>query len=627
MVTSLTSVSRALRIILLTGFALLVPLFSGRTAAAEVTATLQDNSIKAGDETQLNLEITNGNPTALKAPQVADLVINQRGHSSSTVFENGRMTSSLTVIYSVQCMKPGEYTIPPFSVTVDGVEMKTAPLKLKVLPSSAQPPQGMPQGNSGAGPRAPDTAEAGSFGFVTVEPALKDRNYAWVGEIAPVRIKAWVPDGSQIVRVAKVQPAGSAFTLHNLSERPQQAQEIRNGKRYTVLTYYAGLSAAKAGSYVPDLSLSAVALVRDPNSRQRQRMRRDAFGNVFPDPFDDFFTPTVQKDVELKTRSGDDSSIEVRALPLKGRPADFNGAVGKFAFEHIGLPDQWQTGEPQTITAIISGEGNFNLLAQPELQPAKDWKSYSGQSEFTPKDAASFTGSQSFRFTSMPRKGGPQKAHLEFSYFDPGAGRYETVKSPIQNLEVRGENLADETPAPAAAVAPKNVSDANSPAPLHGEDSSVRSLMPFAFRPSFAVVLGSSGAVAVAGLLAGWVRIVRRDPLRIAREKAIKAEQAAMHEVDSFASRGDVAGFFAAARRALQVKLATLWSRPAQAITLADVTARIPADSPVITFFREADRLTYSPSGEEPRRESLTAWRTRLQDALHSLATPLPIPG
>ncbi|HWB06874.1 MAG TPA: BatD family protein [Verrucomicrobiales bacterium] len=616
MVTSLTSFPRMLRMFLLTGFTLLTSvLLSGQAVAAAVTATLEKSSIPAGEPASLSLEITNGNVTGITPPTLPDVTLTQRGHSSSTSFINGRVSSTITVIYLVESLKPGDYTIPPFSVMVDGVEMKTAPLKLKVTASSAQAPQGLQQGNTPPGANAAAPQDTSSFGFVTVEPAAKDRNYSWVGEIAPVRIKAWVPVDAQVTRVAKIQPGGSAFTLHNLSEKPEQKQEIRNGRRYTVLTYYAGLSATKAGIYVPDLTLSATAVVRD-TSRRRPR-------DPFDDPFAGFFAPSIQKDVELKTLSGDDSAIEVRALPLDGRPADFNGAVGKFSFEHLNVPNQWQTGEPQSVSAVIGGEGNFNLLAQPEVQPAPDWKCYTGQSEFTPKDAASFSGSQSFRFTAMPRKGGPQKVQLAFSYFDPATGRYESVMSPLQNIEVRGADLTEDKPAEAAVEAPKKAAATDTLAPLHAEDTAVRNLLPLAFRPAFKFVLGSTGALLMAGLLLGWARSVRRDPARTARELAEKAEREAMHEAESFAARGDTAGFFAAARRALQVKLAAAWSRPAQAITLDDVTARVPADSPLAEFFREADRVSYSPPAE-PQAENLTTWRARLREALQALNPAVP---
>ena len=610
MVTSLTSFPRALRFVILTGLVVLSALpFSAW--AAQVAATLDENSVPAGEFTTLTVEVTDGKPSTITPPKVPGLEMIQGGTSQSYRYENGKASSTFGLSYSVTAQKPGEYTIPSFSVIVDGVEMKTQPVKLTVRPSGTQPPP--------AGAAAPNTGgngapEAGS-GFITVEPVASGRDYIWVGEIAPVKIKVWIPADLQVTQVAKLQPVGSAFTLQNLSKSAQQTRAVRDGRQYTLLTYDAALSATKAGTYVPDLTLTAIAIVRERSNARRPGNRRDPFG----DPFSDFGR-VVQKEVEMKTRSGDDSAIEVRELPTQGRPADFNGAVGKFAFEHLAMPGQWQTGEPQSVSAVIGGEGNFNLLAQPEIQPAKNWKAYTGQSEFTAKDAASFKGSQSFRFTAVPGKGGPQTAQLGFSYFDPQAGRYETVMSPLQNIEVRGADLAPETPAAAAPVeSPKKPSDPDNLAPLHAGDTMVRSLMPFGFSRTFPVLLGTAGATVLVGLLAGWMRSVRRDPQRAARAMAERAEREAMQEADSFASRGDVVGFFSAARRALQVKLSAQWNRPAQAITLADVTARVPADSPVVEFFREADRLTYSPSADLAGG-SLTTWRERLRDTLRSLA-------
>ena len=73
-----------------------------------------------------------------------------------------------------------------------------------------------------------------------------------------------------------------------------------------------------------------------------------------------------------------------------------------------------------------------------------------------------------------------------------------------------------------------------------------------------------------------------------------KATREALQTASRCAAARDVAGFFAAARLAIQHRLGALWNQPAQAITLAEIHARIPGDSPVARFFREADRHEYS---------------------------------
>src|SRR5204863_4148715 len=103
----------------------------------------------------------------------------------------------------------------------------------------------------------------------------------------------------------KPQPAGSAFTIQNVSSKAQQQNNVvRNGKRYNVLIFDAALSATKAGSFVPDLNLSAVGLVRErPNPRVRNR--RDPFADPFGDPFGDPFANAFvrQKELALKTQA------------------------------------------------------------------------------------------------------------------------------------------------------------------------------------------------------------------------------------------------------------------------------------------------------------------------------------
>ena len=67
-----------------------------------------------------------------------------------------------------------------------------------------------------------------------------------------------------------IQPEGKAFTLHNVSGQPQQTQEMKDGKRYLVVTWFGGISATKAGKYPASLSVNATVAVRDtaaPSSR------------------------------------------------------------------------------------------------------------------------------------------------------------------------------------------------------------------------------------------------------------------------------------------------------------------------------------------------------------------------
>jgi hypothetical protein len=581
--------------------------------AAEVEATLDRDSVPAGNGALLTLTMTGGKVGEIEIPEVENFIIQGRDQSRQIQSFNGQTTVTATYTYAVGSHAPGTYQIPPINVMVDGQQLTTRPLTLKVLAAAAtQPPAGIPPLPPGA-PAAEQEAEDTSsrrFGFLTVEPATSERKHVYVGEIAPVRIRAWLPEEARVQLRSGIQPEGKAFTLHNVSERPQQTTEIKDGKRYTVVTWYGGISATKAGNYPASLSLNATVAVRDSSApKQRRRM-----GGPFDDPFFDSIldrmnTPMIQKDVTLKS---EDQSIEVRALPAHGRPADFSGAVGNFKIDAWEIPPNWRTGEPQQISARISGTGNFALVDAPKLSPPDAWKTYPGKGEFTPGDEAAFAGNKRFQFSAVPRKGGQQDVALSFSFFDPDAGAYKSLTSPATKIQVAGKDLVEkESNSEPVAQEPDKPKDQ-----LVGQHLQLtprQSLVPLVARPAFVKMLGIAALLGVLGKLLGWLRERRADPRRRERAAVEKATREALRAAARCAAAKDIAGFIAAARLAIQQRLSSEWHQPAQAITLAEVTARMPDDSPVARFFREADRNAY---GHQAADDISPYWQALLDAAM-----------
>jgi BatD DUF11 like domain len=597
--------------------ALAVAGLAAAVAAAEVEAQLDRDSVPAGNGAILTLKISGGRTARPAIPETENLIVQENGESTQMQLFNGRTTHSVTYRYAVGSHTPGDYQIPAIEVTVDGKKLSTKPLVLKVLAAgAAQPPAGIQPTPPGTPPAEEEPADTGEkrFGFLTVELADSKRQHVYVGEIAPVRIRAWLPADSRAHLRSGIQPEGKAFTLHNVSGQPQQTQEMKDGKRYLVVTWFGGISATKAGKYPASLSVDATVAVRDTAGRKQPRRR---MGGPFDDPFfdsvfDQMDTPMIQKDMTLKS---DDQEIEVRPLPADGRPAEFTGAVGEFKFDSAEIPNDWKTGEPQQITTRLSGSGNFALMNAPALTPADSWKTYPGREEFTPGDQASFSGSKIFQFSAVPRKGGEQEAALAFSYFDPAAESYKTIISPAKQLKVAGADVVDVEPAaaPAAKEPEKKVATLVG---QHSELSPRASLVPLVARPAFLPLLILSMLLGVLGGCLAWLRSRRDDPRRLAHAAMEEAIREALDAAGQCAATRDVSGWFAAARLAIQQRLGALWNQPPQAITLAEVTARLPGDSPVIRFFLEADRQEYS---RQSTGEILPQWRSLLDDALSSL--------
>ena len=598
------------RIILLNLAAFL--LLAASVMAAEVEATLDRDSVPAGNGALLTLRISGGNAGQPEIPAVENLLVQSRGRSQQIQIVNGITTASVTYTFAVGSQIPGDYQVPTIDVTVDGQKFSTQPLNLKVLDATAaQPPAGIPQNPAGAGEEGDEEKR---FGFLTVELAASERKHAYVGEIAPVRIQAWLPADSRANLRSGIQPEGKAFTLHNVSDQPQQTQEIKDGKRYLVVTWFGGISATKAGKFPASLSVNATVAVRDTAALKQPRQQR---GGPFDDPFfdnifDQMNTPMIQKDVTLKS---DDQEIEVRPLPTQGRPSGFTGAVGNFKFDLVSIPADWKTGEPQQISARLSGTGNFALLNAPALTPGDGWKTYSGKDEFRASDEASFSGIKNFQFSAVALKGGARETALAFSFFDPAAGAYQTLTSTLKNIQITGEDIIEVKPVetPAAKEPEKKLQKLFA---QHSEMSAPSPLLPLVSRPLFGRILALSAGLCLLGSILGWLRVRRDDPKRSALLALEKAVREALSNAEKCAADGDVSGFFAAARLAIQQRLGALWNQPPQAITLAEILARIPGDSPVTRFFLEADRQEYN---RHATGEILPQWRALLDDALASL--------
>ncbi|MES2920533.1 MAG: BatD family protein [Verrucomicrobiota bacterium] len=589
--------------------------FIGLTAAvsaAEVEAQLDRESVPAGNGAILTLKISGGRAGRPEIPPIANFIIEPRGRNQQMQVIGGQTTVSSTYTYVVGATVPGDYQIPAIEVTVDGQKLSSKPLKLKVLAAgAAQPPAGIqptPPGTPPPGEEAADTGEK-RFGFLTVELADSKRQHVYVGEIAPVRIRAWLPADSRVELRSGIQPEGKAFTLHNVSGRPQQTQEMKDGKRYVVVTWFGGISATKAGKYPASLSVDATVAVRDTSVPQPRRRNIDPFFGILGG----MNTPMIQKDVTLKS---DDQEIEVRPLPVDGRPGGFTGAVGEFKFDSAEIPNDWKTGEPQQITTRLIGSGNFALMNAPELTPADAWKTYSGKDEFTPGDQASFSGSKIFQFSAVPRKGGGQEAALAFSYFDPAAESYKTITSAAKQLSVAGADMIDVEPAVTPAAKEPEKKKVATLVAQHLVMSPPGSLVPLVSRPAFTSLLVVSALLSVLGKVLAWLRVRREDPRRRALAAMEKATREALETAGHCAAARDVTGWFAAARLAIQQRLGALWNQPPQAITLAEVTARIPDDSPVTRFIREADHHEYS---RQDTGEILPEWRSLLDEAMASL--------
>jgi hypothetical protein len=140
----------------------------------------------------------------------------------------------------------------------------------------------------------------------------------------------------------------------------------------------------------------------------------------------------------------------VKALPPKA-PAEFSGAIGIFNMTADAKPKSAQVGDPLTVTATISGRGNFDRVNAPALSDDHGWHQYPPSSKFSQNDDVGMSGEKSFEMVLSPNERKQQVPALVFSYFDPVKESYVTLRS--DPIAVRVEGGSATATAPNAGVA------------------------------------------------------------------------------------------------------------------------------------------------------------------------------
>lgn len=172
--------------------------------------------------------------------------------------------------------------------------------------------------------------------------------------------------------------------------------------------------------------------------------------------------PRKSKALTLKTSP---ISLEALALPNKGKPEEFSGAVGKSklsvklkdSITSVGVPTKLlieveTTSNPETISPPTTPDNVANLkfyspkAVKEDKEDDKEKNTVANKVVWETEVIASEEG----KFTIPP---------LSFAYFDPDSNKYKTIQSQPLSLEVSasanaGLNINKTTPAPATNLLP-----------------------------------------------------------------------------------------------------------------------------------------------------------------------------
>ncbi len=597
--------------------ALLLPV--ALPAAIEVTARFDPPRIALGDRSQYIVEISEssggGIPqperiTRLPLPAVEGMTLRGGRVSTSqqTSIVNGVAEHRITqqLLFDAVPQTKRRFTVPAFALEYKGATLTVPAADLLVIDRNAD--------------AAPTVDE-----LIFLEAGLPDTLY--VGQSVEVPLTLYVSQQVELQDLGNFSREGDGFSVSDLPAEAERGTTVRDGRRYITFRWPLKVTPLSAGSQA--ISFRFDVLARLP---ERPTSATAPSGPLSLGMLDEFFVRPQR--FSLYTR---DQPVEVRSLPAENRPDGFTGAIGDLGLRVFLDREETREGEPVMLSVIVSGKGNFDRIGAPQLGETDDWRRYPPEDHFEAGDALGLQGSKRFDFVLLPNRTGTLEVPgVEFAFFDPEIGDYIGLSSPA--LEVAVTSAAAAPATAAGGTEPTGSPDGKDPTPPPASyDPLDRFLaVDFGYRPAAAPAtslldsLWFPAANGVALLAFGAVALTLWHRHHLARGSAAIQHEASAElrkvrrEADERAEAGDVAGFHAAAQKALRLAATRRIGRPFHAASHAELATALdsvnlpPATrSALAALARESDDLRFS--GANPRAADLERSRQQLDQVLRAL--------
>ena len=508
-------------------------------AAASLTASLDRDTIALGETATMSLAMEGGQAKNLPTPQVMGLRIVQSGSSQNVRINEGQMTSTVTVTFSVTPLRTGEFTIPALAADVNGQRLSTEPLKLTVQKANA-----------------PSAAAVNSGSEVAFLKLTLPQEKIYSGQTVIGRVALYLRDDVQNFGNFQFTgtPAGG-FSVGKMIEGQRSRAQVGN-RVYTVIQLLLPLTAVKAGALtLGPFTAGAVVVLPSQNPGGDQILRQ-------------FFNQGEQRQVAL---TSDQLTVQALPLPVENVPADFNGAIGNFSLNVTAGPTNLTVGDPITVRVQISGRGALDAVTLPAQDAWRDFKTFPPTSAITNTDQFGFQGIKTFEQIVSPLNSDVgELPPFTFSFFNPDDGAYHTLTQPATPLTVHS---ADATPLPTIAGEKKsNVDNSAAPQDILPIKENLGMLVPtgppLIASPKFLALQ----TLPVIALLAAFIWRKRADNLannpRLRRQRAVtQMVRDGVNDLKKFAAENKPDEFFATLFRLLQEQLGERLDCPASAIT------------------------------------------------------------
>ena len=415
---------------------LMVTLASVR--AEELTFTADaPSAVVMGETFRLSYTINTHGARGFRVGDISDFDIlsgpNQSSSSNISII-NGVRTSSkkLTFTCILRPKREGTFTIPAATVTVDGEQLTSKELTVKVLPQDQRSSQ-QSGAQQGRGTASSQTGQISSDDLFIVATVNKKKVYEQEAVLLTYKIYTTV----NLTNVSGKMPDLKGFHTQEM-EMPKGNREFElehyNGRNYRTIVWsqYVLFPQQSGQLEIPSITFEGTVAQRVQSY----------------DPFDAFFNGgssyvNVQKEIRTPKLT-----LDVSPLPA-GKPAAFYGGVGNFSMTSSVSTTELKENEAVTLKLVISGTGNMKLIKTPEVKFPADFEVYDPKvdNKFTLK-AGGLSGNKVIEYLAIPRHGGEYTIPaVEFAFFDVKSGAYKMLSTPEYTLNVaKGSGTSSSAP-------------------------------------------------------------------------------------------------------------------------------------------------------------------------------------
>ncbi len=540
------------------------------------------------DPSELILIFENCSPNgAPRLPAIEGVQADLTGQGTRTEFNNFTRTDYVQLTYRLRTRANTPITIPAFDIATNKGNLR------------------VPEFKTAGAARNPSLDTAASS---QLAPGTKT---VWAGEVFPL---LYVLDVNRR-NFSQLETApdwnASPLVAEDWS-KPEPSERVVNGEAKLSIVYRTRAFAKNPGP----LALNPVT--------QIVRLQTGSIG------FGLFQAPRLER---LSVESAR-SELTVRPLPGNA-PASFAGAVGQFKLTSKVVPEKAGVGEPITWTLELTGTGNWpDVTGLPQRDVSNDFQVVQPKAKRTPTEGKLFDASLAEDVVLVPTKPGTYAlGPVNFTYFDPKSGTYQTVSAPRTTVTIAAPDApkfnfgatgqattTNESNQPGSATASANgqtPATPKAPAAVPAAPAGIpRDPLPgnaTAPVPMAKRVLAALLALPAALLLAFWLTLaIRRarqtDPLRPRREARTRLAAT----IAQLRTGSPTAPLNAQLLLSWQHDTAVLWQ-----LAHAAPSAAALSDAAWSTLWSEADRALYGAKSELP-----SDWTARAEAALTAKKVP-----